>query len=146
MSDAEDEPTFETADAGSAHTYPLQCGELRKGSHVMIKGHPCKVVEITTSKTGKHGHAKAHIVALDIFTEKKYEDLCPTSHNVEVPFVKRTEYQVLMADEGSGNVSLLLESGETKDDLNLPDRVAIGEPTDSDKKTSAELLAAMEKG
>merc|ERR1719238_1180993 len=145
MSDAEDEPTFETADAGSAHTYPLQCGELRKGSHVMIKGHPCKVVEITTSKTGKHGHAKAHIVALDIFTEKKYEDLCPTSHNVEVPFVKRTEYQVLMADEGTGEVSLLLETGETKDDLNLPDRVAIGEPTDDDKKVSADLLAAMEK-
>merc|ERR1712118_57944 len=93
----------------------------------MIKGHPCKVAEITTSKTGKHGHAKAHIVALDIFTSKKYEDLCPTSHNVEVPFVKRTEYQVLMADADTGNVSLLLESGETKDDLNLPDRVAIGE-------------------
>merc|ERR1719238_945598 len=146
MSDAEDEPTFETADAGSAHTYPLQCGELRKGSHVMIKGHPCKVVEITTSKTGKHGHAKAHIVALDIFTAKKYEDLCPTSHNVEVPFVKRTEYQILMADEGSGNVSLLLETGETKDDLNLPDRVQIGEPTDDDKKVSADILGALEKG
>merc|ERR1739845_218634 len=101
---------------------------------------------ISTSKTGKHGHAKAHIVALDIFTQKKYEDLCPTSHNVEVPFVKRTEYQVLMADEDSGNVSLLLESGETKDDLNLPDRVAIGEPTDDDKKVAKELVEAVDKG
>merc|ERR1712232_1275613 len=70
--------------------------------------------------TGKHGHAKAHIVALDIFTGKKYEDLCPTSHNLEVPFVKRTEYQLLTADSDSGEVILLLESGETKDDLNLP--------------------------
>jgi len=61
---------------------PLQAGELRKGSHVMIKGHPCKIAEITTSKTGKHGHAKAHIVALDIFTSKKYEDLCPTSQKM----------------------------------------------------------------
>ena len=58
----------------------------------MIDGRPCKVAEVTTSKTGKRGHAKAHIVALDIFTSKKYEDLCPTSHNVEVPFVKRTEF------------------------------------------------------
>merc|ERR1719335_981456 len=98
----------------------MQAGELRKGSHVMIKGKPCKVAEVTTSKTGKHGHAKAHIVALDIFTSKKYEDLCPTSHNVEVPFVKRTELQVLSADPDSGEVSLLLENGETKDDLNLP--------------------------
>merc|ERR1712178_307253 len=97
---------FDTAESGASDTYPTQAGELRKGSHVMIKGHPCKVAEISTSKTGKHGHAKAHIVALDIFTSKKLEDLCPTSHNVDVPFVKRTEYQVLMADEGSGNVSL----------------------------------------
>merc|ERR1711879_1012784 len=105
-------------DSGAALTYPQQAGELRKGSHVMIKGHPCKVAEVTTSKTGKHGHAKAHIVALDIFTAKKYEDLCPTSHNVDVPFVKRTELQLLTADATTGEVSLLLENGETKDDLN----------------------------
>merc|ERR1711982_77654 len=104
----EEEPTFETADAGSAHTYPAEAGTLRKGSHVMIKGHPCKVAEVTTSKTGKHGHAKAHIVALDIFTQKKYEDLCPTSHNVEVPFVTRTEVQALNVEEDGEHVSLLV--------------------------------------
>merc|ERR1739848_616411 len=108
---------FDTAESGASDTYPTQAGELRKGSHVMIKGHPCKVAEISMSKTGKHGHAKAHIVALDIFTAKKYEDLCPCSHNMDVPFVKRTEYQCLTADANTGQVSLLLESGETKDDL-----------------------------
>merc|ERR1719230_2151016 len=112
----------------------------------MIKGHPCKVAEVSTSKTGKHGHAKAHIVALDIFTSKKYEDLCPTSHNVEVPFVKRTELQVLTADKDTGEVSLLLENGDTKDDLNLPDRVKQGEPTDDDKKLSEEIVALVDKG
>merc|ERR1712124_50714 len=106
---------FDTAESGASDVYPQQAGELRKGSHVMIKGHPCKVAEITTSKTGKHGHAKAHIVALDIFTSKKYEDLCPTSHNIEVPFVKRTEYQCLSADPSTGEVSLLQEDGATKD-------------------------------
>merc|ERR1711912_184078 len=95
---------------------------------------------------GKHGHAKAHIVALDIFTGKKMEDLCPTSHNVEVPFVKRTEYQLLTADEADGGVSLLLENGETKDDLNLPTFVKIGEPTDDDKKITDDILKAQEKG
>ena len=30
------------------------------------------------------------------------EDLCPVSHNLEVPFVKRTEYQVLNADGDTG--------------------------------------------
>merc|ERR1712232_809827 len=126
--------TFESAESGASHTFPQQAGEIRKGSHLMIKGRPCKCVEVSTSKTGKHGHAKAHIVAIDIFTGKKMEDLCPTSHNMEIPFVKHTEYQLLSADEDTGEVSLLTESGETKDDLNLPDRVAVGEPTDEDKK------------
>merc|ERR1712013_494600 len=110
----------------------------------MIKGHPCKVAEVSTSKTGKHGHAKAHIVALDIFTSKKYEDLCPTSHNVSVPNVKRTEYQLLNADAQSGEVSLLLESGDTKDDLNLPTFTKVGEPTDEDVKVQKEMLEAFE--
>merc|ERR1712232_1155663 len=110
------------------------------GSHLMIKGHPCKCVEVSTSKTGKHGHAKAHIVAIDIFTGKKYEDLCPTSHNIEVPFVKRTEYQLLNADEDTGEVSLLLDDGGTKDDLNLPAKVTQGEPTEDDVKVTDEIL------
>nr|ADV03071.1 translation initiation factor 5A [Amphidinium carterae] len=142
----EDEPTFETADSGASHTYPMQAGEIRKGSFLMIKGHPCKCIEVSTSKTGKHGHAKAHIVALDIFTGKKYEDLCPTSHNLDVPFVKKVELQVLSAEESTGEVSLLLESGDTKDDLNLPNRVNIGEPTEDDEKCTKELLEAMEAG
>merc|ERR1711972_325373 len=142
----DDEPTFETADSGASHTYPQQAGEIKKGSHLMIKGFPCKCVEVSTSKTGKHGHAKAHIVALDIFTNKKYEDLCPTSHNLEVPFVKRTEYQVLTADPDSGEISLLLENGDTKDDLNLPNKVMQGEPTEDDEKVTKELLEGLDAG
>merc|ERR1712176_945719 len=147
----DDEPTFEKTDAGSSLTYPQQCGELRKGSHVMIKGKPCKVVDYSTSKTGKHGHAKAHIVALDIFTNRKYEDLCPTSHNMEIPFVKKVELQVLSADKNTGEVSLLLESGETKEDLNLPSMdTKCGAPTEDqqkdDVKISDEIVEAVDKG
>merc|ERR1711972_586422 len=124
----------------------MGAGTWGKGSHLMIKGHPCKVAEVTTSKTGKHGHAKAHIVALDIFTGKKLEDLCPTSHNLDVPFVKKVEYQVLTADEDTGEVSLLQDDGTTKDDLDLPTVVKIGEPTDDDKKVKDEMMKALEDG
>merc|ERR1712061_163158 len=124
----------------------MGAGEIRKGSHLMIKGHPCKVAEVSTSKTGKHGHAKAHIVALDIFTGKKYEDLCPTSHNMEVPFVKRTEYQLLNADGATGEISLLLEDGGTKDDLNLPCFVTTGEPMEEDTKVQEDILKYFEDG
>merc|ERR1711894_631456 len=76
----------------------------------MIKNRPCKIVEMSTSKTGKHGHAKVHMVALDIFTGKKYEDICPSTHNMNVPNVTRKDYQMVDID-----------NGETKDDLKVPD-------------------------
>ena len=69
----EDEETFESADAGSSLTYPMEAGQIRKGGYIMIKGNPCKVSDVSTSKTGKHGHTKCHFVAIDIFTGKKME-------------------------------------------------------------------------
>jgi translation initiation factor 5A len=142
----DDERTFEEAESGASYTYPKQWGDLRKDSLVMIKGKPCKVTEITPTKTGEHGHAKTHIVALDIFTGKKYEEINPTSQNIEVPFSRLTEYQLLSADECSGEVDLLMETGETKDDLNLPTFVVEGEPTDGDKKVAQEILDRQWKG
>lgn len=131
---------------------------------------PCpapQVVDVSTSKTGKHGHAKCAFVAVDIFTGeppgrgcacpgsaasapaaesapplrsiplaragcsgvgssssstflplllhcfcrplpspvtiagKKMEDLSPSSHNVDVPHVSRTDYTLLdIGDDG----------------------------------------------
>ena len=71
MSDHEEEFDFDQAGSGASLTYPKQCSALRKNEFVMIKGHACKIVDMSTSKTGKHGHAKVHMVALDIFGEKK---------------------------------------------------------------------------
>ncbi|KAJ7955637.1 Eukaryotic translation initiation factor 5A [Quillaja saponaria] len=107
------------ADAGASKTFPQQAGTIRKNGHIVIKGRACKVVEVSTSKTGKHGHAKCHFVAIDIFNGKKLEDIVPSSHNCDVPHVTRTDYQLIDISE-DGFVSLLTDNGNTKDDLRLP--------------------------
>jgi len=57
----EGEEDYQEASAGASATYPVQCSSLRKNGFVMIKQRPCKIMEMSTSKTGKHGHAKVNI-------------------------------------------------------------------------------------
>ena len=107
-------------DAGASLTTPIRAGEVKKGMIVMLKDKPCKVIEITTSKTGKHGHAKANITGLDIFTGAKKQDICPTSHNMTAPVVGSMDWSLLgISDDGF--LSLMTDEGETRDDLKIPD-------------------------
>ena len=52
-------------------------------------------VEMAVSKPGKHGH-EVHLVGLDLFTGKKYEDIRPFSHVMQVPHLVRKQYQVII--------------------------------------------------
>lgn len=80
---------------------------------------------------------QVHLVGIDIFTNKKYEDICPSTHNMDVPNVKRIELQMTdITDEGF--LSLMDDAGEIREDLKLPedadlakeieDKHAAGEP------------------
>mmetsp|Transcript_19485 Transcript_19485/g.9055 ORF Transcript_19485/g.9055 Transcript_19485/m.9055 type:complete len:115 (-) Transcript_19485:745-1089(-) len=112
------ESEFGSGESGASYTYPKQAGNLKKGDYAVLKGHPCKIVEISTSKTGKHGHAKANITGLDIFTSNKYQETCPTSHMLSCPNVERQEFQLINIDE-DGFVSLMTDTGVTRDDIKL---------------------------
>lgn len=124
----------------------MQCSALRKNGHVVIKGRPCKIVDMSTSKTGKHGHAKVHLVAIDIFTGKKLEDLSPSTHNMEVPNVKREEYQLIDIDDGF--LSLMSPDGSLKDDVKVPEGELgdkIQEEFDEGKDLIVTILMSMEE-
>ena len=129
-----DEDQFESASSGASDTYPKQCSALRKNDFVVIKGRPCKIVEMSTSKTGKHGHAKVHIVALDVFNGKKFEDICPSTHNMEVPVVSRSEYTVISCEDGYLN--LMDDAGVCREDLKCPSK-----DTELGKEMESKLLS-----
>lgn len=59
---ADEDHDFQNAESGASKTYPMQCSALRKNGFVLLKGHPSKIVEMSTSKTGKHGHAKVSLI------------------------------------------------------------------------------------
>lgn len=116
MSELQD---FSTGCSGASETYPKQCSALRKNEYAILKGHPCKIVDMSTSKTGKHGHAKVNLVGQCIFTNKRYEDVQPSTHNVNVPHVTRKDYQLLDIDQ-DGFASLMAEDSTLKEDLKVP--------------------------
>jgi len=136
-----DDYDFTSGDAGASATFPMQCSALRKNGFVMIKGRPCKIVEMSTSKTGKHGHAKVHLVALDIFNQKKYEDICPSTHNMDVPNVSRKDFQLLDVSD-DGYLSLMDDGGNTRDDLKVPDG-EIGEEIKSSMEEGKDILCTV---
>ena len=86
--------------------------------YMMIKGNPCKVLSISVSKTGKHGHAKCNFIATDIFTGKKYEDMIPSTHGTTVPIVNKSDWEII--DIEGDELTLMDEGGNQKTDLNLP--------------------------
>eukprot|EP00049_Salpingoeca_infusionum_P023192 m.10818 g.10818 ORF g.10818 m.10818 type:complete len:160 (-) comp5621_c0_seq2:113-592(-) len=97
---------------------PMQASKLRRGSHVVVDGHPCKVQSISISKTGKHGHAKVHAVSVGIFDGKKRELMEPSTHDVQVPVIETEEYEVWYVS--AGNIVVMLDKeGVTRSDLGL---------------------------
>ena len=92
---------------------------------------PCRIVEYEKSKPGKHGAAKARIVAMSLFSGSKKSIVSPVDARLEVPIVEKRSGQVLAVMDQ--NVQLMdMENYETLE-TSLPDedeirgRVASGQ-------------------
>lgn len=102
-------------------------GDLKKGSYIIIDGEPCRIVEYSTAKTGKHGSAKAHVVAVSLFTGQKKTLVAPVDTRVQVPVIDKRLGQVI-ADLGSSVQVLDMESYDT---------IEIQKPTDEPQLAEA---------
>ncbi|KAF9946447.1 Eukaryotic translation initiation factor 5A [Mortierella alpina] len=144
MAEQSDHDFFDNTGAGASLTHPMQCSALHKNSHVIIEGRPCMIVEILTSKTGGHDGDTINLIGIDIFTGKKYEIMSPSTRNMDVPLVSRSEYQAV--DVSDGFLSLMDSSGGMKDNVKLPEGDlgrAIVAIFDAEKDFLVTILSAM---
>jgi translation initiation factor 5A len=73
---------------------PVDVGSLKVGGYMIIDGEPCHIVDITKSKPGKHGSAKARIVAIGVFDGQKRQFVKPVDLGAEVPIIDKRTGQV----------------------------------------------------
>jgi translation initiation factor 5A len=85
---------------------PVDVGSLKIGHYVVVDGEPCKIVEYEKSKPGKHGAAKARIVAISALTGQKKNVISPVDGKIEVPMIEKKTAQVISI---SGNVLQLMD-------------------------------------
>jgi translation initiation factor 5A len=107
---------------------------LKPGSYFLIEGEPCRVVSIEKSKPGKHGSAKANIVAIGFFDNRKRNVIMPADRMVDVPLIDKTSATVI-ADMGE---TYSLMDSETYETYEVP------KPKDEEIASKIELNVAVE--
>ncbi|MHA1917849.1 MAG: translation initiation factor IF-5A [Candidatus Ranarchaeia archaeon] len=90
----------------------IEAGSMKKGTYWINNDEPCRVVDTTHSKSGKHGHAKNRIVSIGLFTGKKYDTVHPANDRVESPAIDKRNAQVLTIT-GDSVMAMDLENHET---------------------------------
>ncbi len=87
--------TVELGDCDAMHSIPMQSSSLRKNDFVLIKDRPCKIVQISTpNKIDMQENVKVHLTGIDSFDGKKYEFVCPSLHQMNLPNVTRKDFSV----------------------------------------------------
>jgi translation initiation factor 5A len=107
---------------------------LKPGSYFLIEGEPCRVVSIEKSKPGKHGAAKANIVAIGFFDNRKRNVIMPADRQVDVPLIDKRAATVI-ADMGENYSLMDTETFETYE---------VTKPTDEEIASKIELNVEVE--
>jgi len=94
----------------------VEVREIKKGNYVIVDNEPCKIIDYSSSKPGKHGAAKVRLECASIFDGRKHALLTNGGEKIEVPIITRQQYQVLSI---SGNMAQLMNI-ETYENIELP--------------------------
>ena len=85
----------------------VSVGSLKKGDTIIIDGNACKITDTTTSRPGKHGHAKVNMMAVGMLDGKKRNLVMPGHDKVEAPVVEKKNAQVLSI---AGNIASVMDT------------------------------------
>ena len=94
---------------------------VKKGTSLVIDGMACTVIDVQTSKPGKHGHAKCRIEATSMVDGRKKIIVVPGHDKLDSPVIEKKTAQVLSVHENVANV-MDSESYETFD-LKIPEEL-----------------------
>lgn len=90
----------------------VEIRDLQEGNYVLVEGEACQIQNMSTSKPGKHGSAKARIEADEIFNDGKHIITQPVDAKVRQPLVERKQGQVVSVDDDEAQI-MDLESFKT---------------------------------
>jgi translation initiation factor 5A len=113
--------------------------ELKEGKYVIIEDIPCRIVNIDSSKPGKHGAAKMRVTGIGIFDGQKKQLLVPSDADVEVPIIDRQTAQVVAVN---GNTVQLMDTTTYEVfELTIPEELV----KDAQAGKEADIMCALDK-
>ena len=113
--------------------------DLKAGKYLLIDDVPCKIVNIESSKPGKHGSAKMRITAVGIFNGQKKTLLTPGDADVNVPIIERKTAQIMSV---SGKTAQMMDSKTYEMyEMELPEELI----SEAEAGKEVEILEAMGK-
>ncbi len=99
----------------------VQVSSLKPGNYVVIDGAACRVVNVLTSRPGKHGHAKCRVEAIGLIDNQKRVIVMPGHDRIETPIIEKKTATVLSIQGDMANV-MDIETYETFD-LKIPEEL-----------------------
>jgi translation initiation factor 5A len=95
---------------------PTDANSIKRGSYVLAEEEPCQVLDLSHSKTGKHGHAKIRMEVIGLFDKKKRSLVMPSTNKVQVPIIDKRNAQVITIE---GEEMSVMDK-ETYETLSIP--------------------------